>query len=148
MNADLVIQSVVRWTHILSAILLLGGIFFLRYVHLPAAKTLAAQDARKLHEALMRRWRRVVMICTFLLLASGLYTFATLSLQKAKESALYHPIFGIKFFAAMVVFFLASVLCGRSQAFERIRANPSKWLTFTALLTMLVVILAGVLRNL
>ena len=57
-TSEVLLRSVVRWAHILSAVVLLGGIFFLRYVQLPASKTLGDEEARQLNEASMRRWRR------------------------------------------------------------------------------------------
>ena len=47
---------------------------------------------------------------------------------------------------ALVVFFLASVLVGRSPKFEGMRANRKKWMTVTILLAAVVVAIGGFLK--
>jgi hypothetical protein len=52
----------------------------------------------------------------------------------------YHPIFGVKFLLALAIFFLASVLVGRSDMARKARENAATWLT--ALVAMILVLLA------
>ena len=138
-----------RWAHILSAVILVGGVFFMRFMLMPAVKeNLQEKDSRKLHTALMDRWKRVAMISMGLLLISGIYNFITLSIPKGKETALYHPLFGIKFLAAFCIFFVTSALLGRSQVFEGMRKNPGKWMAFNLVLAIVVILIGGVLKNL
>lgn len=89
------------------------------------------------------------MACITLLLLSGMYNFMTIGMEKAKQvGALYHALLGIKILAAFGVFFLASVLTGRSPAFESMRTNSKKWLAITASLGILVVLISGILSKL
>lgn len=149
MSADLILPIVFRWVHILSAVVAVGGTIFIRFVLTPAVKaTLADEQHAALRERLMRRWHVVVMACITGLLVSGVYNFVTLSLPKAKGIPAYHPLFGVKFLAAMGVFFLASALTGRSPGFAPLRANARKWLAVNVALAVVVILLSGVLKNL
>lgn len=143
------IRIVVRWLHILPAAVLVGGIIFQWWVLLPASREALDEEPReKLHGAALGRWKVLVMLSIILLLASGFYNFFTISLEKAKDQPLYHPLFGVKFLAALGFFFLTSVLGGRSTAFAGMRARPEKWLALNTALALVVVLAGGVLKNL
>ncbi len=47
---------------------------------------------------------------------------------------------------AFVLFFLASVLVGRSAAFEAMRKNREKWLKLVVLIAAVIVSLSGVVK--
>ena len=65
-----------RWTHIIFAIIAVGGVFFMRFVVHPAAVEALDEAGRKtLREAAMKRWKRWVMMSIGLLLVSGLYNY-------------------------------------------------------------------------
>ncbi len=152
MSTELAILVLARWVHILSAIVLVGGALFLWCAWWPALRDLEDDELRsRLQAAVAARWRKLVMVAIGLLLLSGMYNFVVSSIPRAKEAvvtAVYHAIFGVKFLAAIGVFFLTSVLLGRSAAFDRMRARPGKWLALNALLAVAVVLLSGVLKNL
>ncbi len=149
MTAEIAIQSLVRWIHVLSGTVLAGGIIFWALVLRPAMRDrLSGEPAEALGAGMASRWRALVGLSTLLLLASGFYNFFTLSLDRAKDEPLYHPIFGIKFLAALGIFFLSAALVGRSSAFERMRADPGKWLALNAILATLVLLLGGILKSL
>ena len=136
----------VRWIHILSAITAVGGLFFLRFVLLPAARdTLDDETHAKLREAVMKRWKKVVMVVIGLLFLTGLYNLMVVGMPKVKEHPSYPMIFGIKFLAALGVFFLASVLAGSAKVFDGLRARAPLWMSIAALLAVVVVVLSGVL---
>ncbi len=152
MSTELAILVLARWVHILSAIVLVGGALFLWCALWPALRDVADDEARsRLQAAVAGRWRKLAMAAIGLLLLSGMYNFVVSSIPRAKEAdvtAVYHAIFGVKFLAAIGVFFLTSVLLGRAPAFDRMRATPGKWLALNALLAVAVVLLSGVLKNL
>ena len=101
-----------------------------------------------LSQAVNARWKKIVNACVGLLLLSGLANFALFGVDKAKEvGSQYHMIFGIKFLAAMGVFFFVSALTGKSAALEGIRKNRGRWLAVTIALGVLVVLLAGYLNR-
>ena len=101
----------------------------------------------RLKEAIDRRWRVVVMVCVTLLLVSGLANFVLFQAPVHKGQSLYHALFGVKFLAAMIVFFLASALSGRSRALAPIRANARFYVGVAATLVLAILLISGVLRS-
>lgn len=140
---------VFRWMHVLAAVIAVGGVLFQRLVLMPAARgTLDEGQIVHLHEAVTRRWKIVLMTCIGLLLVSGFWNFFTISLDKAKDAPAYHGLFGLKFLAALAVFFLGSALTGRSPAFRVLRDRRAYWTGVTAILAVLVVLVSGILKYL
>jgi uncharacterized membrane protein len=149
MSAEFLLSVVFRWAHILAAVIAVGGTIFIRFVLMPtAAEVLGAEQHAAQRAAIMKRWQRWIMVCIALLLFSGLYNFVTLSLPRARGVPVYHALFGVKFLAALGVFFIASALTGRSKVFEGMRAHSRKWMTLNVILAVLVVLISGVLKNL
>jgi uncharacterized membrane protein len=147
MNVDW-LAVLFRWIHVLAAVVAVGGVLFQRLVLMPSVQA-SIDDGRraKLHEEVARRWKGVLMACIGLLLVSGFYNFFTVSLDKAESVPVYHSLFGVKFLAALVVFFLGSALVGRARAFEGMRRNRSRWLGITAVLAVVVILVSGVLKS-
>ena len=149
MTTEMLLPILFRWTHILAAVIAIGGTIFMRFVLLPSAReALTEEQHAALRAKLMGRWKLVVMICIAALLISGMFNFMTISLTKAKSQAMYHPLFGIKFLAALGVFFIASALTGRSTAFESLRKKAGLWMLVAAVLGIAVILISGVLKNL
>jgi uncharacterized membrane protein len=137
-----------RWLHIASAIVAIGGVAFSLIALLPAAReTLDDASHERLREALRRRWARVVHVSIVLLLVTGGLNFVWLALPPKIEPMPYHAIFGVKFLAAMGVFFLASVLVGRSPGFAEMRKGRAKWLAVILALAAVIVLVSGVLSQ-
>ncbi|MDH3283353.1 MAG: hypothetical protein OEQ13_01325 [Acidobacteriota bacterium] len=149
MASDLTIRLLFRWLHVVTAVVAVGGLVFLRFVLLPAVQeALTPEQHAALRERLMRRWRIVVFASIAVLFVSGMYNFMAVSINKGRELPAYHMLFGIKFLAALGVFFLASIMAGRSAAFEPLRRRGGLWLGVTAALGVLVILLGGILHNL
>lgn len=139
-----------RWLHILAAVAAGGGAIFARTSLLPAAAELPEDARRAVLAGTRTRWSRVVMTAILFLIVSGFYNFFVGPIGKSKPveeyTGMYHAIFGIKFLLALAVFFLASLLSGRSEAAERFRAQGMKWHTVTMWLVIVIICLSGVLR--
>lgn len=138
-----------RWIHVGTAIVLIGGAVFQRYVLLPAAAELpeAAHDA--LRARILGRWKRFVMIGIALFLLTGFYNYLVVAIPAHRsdpQKGLYHGLVGVKIILSFAVFFLASALVGRSPALEKFRRNPRTWLGVTVLLSALIVGIAGYLK--
>lgn len=148
METSLLLPVLVRWLHVVTAVVAVGGLVFIAFVLRPAAsRALDDRAHAALRDAVMGRWRVVVMLAVALLFISGMVTLVTESMEKAQDVPAYHPLFGIKFLLALVVFFFASVLAGRSPAFEKLRQNAPRWTAITAVLALLVVMIAGLLAS-
>lgn len=136
---------VARWAHVLGAILLVGGLAYMTLVALPSISS-GAEPAR-LRSELDRRWRWLVIVSSVVLLASGLYNLMSEGLAKGDAAPGYHAWFGAKFVLAIVVFFLAAALSGRSAALSRLREAGRTWSLVTLAAAVLTVLIAGVLRS-
>lgn len=137
-----------RWMHILAAITAVGGTIFMRFALLPAVAELPETVRKDFHEAVRSRWARPVQLSILFLLLSGVYNIISmLNEYDVAKVRLYHPLFGIKFLLALVIFFLASVLTGRSARTQKFRDNRRLWLTVNLVLAILVVCISGILRK-
>ena len=136
-----------RWLHIVPAVAAGGATLYAAVALLPTLGELPEADRARWREALTRRWRAVFMACTTLLLGSGLLNFILYQAPVHKGQALYHALFGMKFLAAMVVFFLGAALTGRSAGLAKIRANAGFWTSVSAVLVILILLMSGVLRG-
>lgn len=134
-----------RWTHVGTAIVVLGGSVFMRFVLMPAAQQLPQAEHDALRARVMGTWKKFVHIGIVLFLVSGFYNFFR-TISKGPVEPLYHALIGTKILLSFGVFFLASALVGRSSAFEGLRRNSKKWLAVTIALAAIVVALAGVAK--
>jgi uncharacterized membrane protein len=144
---------VLRWVHIISACLAIGGPFMLRYVAIPTIKkNLAEEAAEELRQKILGRWKFFVQLLIAAFLITGGYSF-WINFQEVKTwpavyKMCYHAVFGLKIIAAFAVFFIASALVGRSQAFEKIRKRHKIWTTLMILLAFSVVLCGNILNQL
>ncbi len=137
-----------RWMHILAAITAVGGLIFMRVALVPAVGALPEASRKDFHEAVRSRWARPVQLSIMFLLLSGIFNIISLENQyDLGKVPPYRLLFGIKFILALPVFFLASVLTGRSNFGQRFRDNRKLWLTVNIVLTVIIVCLSGVLRK-
>ena len=145
---DTLLPILSRWIHVGTAVVLVGGVVFKRYVLIPAAASLPDEAHNSLRERVMGTWRKYVMIGIVLLLVSGLYNYYVVitTTTRAEQSKLYHPLMGVKIILALVIFFLASALVGRSPALEGIRQKGRMWMSVSIVLAALVIAIAGYLK--
>lgn len=132
-----------RWMHVGTAIVLVGGTCFLRFVLAPAAAQLSDEEHAKLKELVMKKWKMFVHIGIVLFLVSGFYNFIVVQVPRHRGDSLYHALIGIKILLALAIFFFASALVGRSKTFDGMRANAKKWQTVIIVLAAIVVGISG-----
>ncbi|MFM7135947.1 MAG: hypothetical protein ACKO1M_02595 [Planctomycetota bacterium] len=147
-----------RWAHVLAAIVALGGLLFARFAFVPAAEELGAETADRLHAGVRRRWLPWVIGSITLLLGSGLANYILLMRRVKGAPELwggdwmgqtgYHALFGVKFLLALIVFYLASGLVGRGAGTQWIRDARKQWLSVTIGLGVAVVLISGWMRQL
>lgn len=140
---------ILRYMHILGAIALMGGTLFMRFALRPAVMTLDTGARAVLHEQVRRRWSKVVMLATLLLLASGIANLALAGRYEYKpvmEGMSYHMVVGIKLLLSLPIFFIAAILMGRTSLAQRMQANAELWLSINLMLALLMVLIGGMLR--
>ena len=140
MDIPQLIALLSRWLHIIPAMILVGGTLFLRFSLVPAA--IETNPSSELREAVRKRWARMVMLSILLLLLSGLYNAA----QKAinyELSMVYNVMLLLKIILGLAVFYLLSVLSGRSDRAKRLREREPYWLNITSALMIVLVCIAG-----
>lgn len=138
---------VMRWMHILAAIVALGGSIFIRFVLQPSAKqVLDDKTHADLRAAVTRRWMRFVHTCILLFLVSGFYNYLAIQAPAHKGQSIYHMLFGIKFLLALVVFALAIALTSLKPWSAKLRANAPFWLGLLIALAVVVVGISGYMR--
>ena len=143
-----ILAIVVRWLHILAATIAVGGPIFAWGAFLPAAQTLPEGIRKDLLEAVRSRWAKYVHTAILLLLLSGFYNFFTAVARYDLPRPTYHILFGVKFLAALGMFFLASMLHGRSAAALAFRQNARRWAAVIIVLGLTVIGISGVMRSL
>ena len=157
MNAIDPTTLLLRWAHVLAAIVAMGGLVFARFGLVPALMDVDPATREKIHDAIRRRWLPWVIGSITVLLASGLANFLLFNGRVKAEGWNdglwmrqhgYHALFGAKFLLALVVFYFASGLVGRGQGTQWIRNDRAKWLSVTLGLALAVVMLSGWMRQL
>ena len=140
------IALVSRWAHIITAVVLVGGTVFLRFVLGPAAAQLPDDSHAKLKELVMGTWKKFVHGGIALFLISGFYNYLVVQAPLHKGDKLYHALMGIKILLALAVFLIASGLVGRSKAFAGMRAQAKLWQGILVTLAMLIIGISGFVK--
>ncbi len=145
MNTQEIVALASRWVHIVFAMTLVGGILFMRMALLPARRQ-AGAIPDQLQQAIRARWSRLVMLSALMLIISGVYNL-TVILGSSRLPPSYHALLGIKLLFALAIFFLSSILAGRTSAAKRWQQKESLWLTVNLLLALALVALAGAMKQ-
>jgi uncharacterized membrane protein len=143
MSTQEIIGLVSRWFHILPAIALVGGTLFMRFSFVPAASE--SNASAELRESVRRRWAKLVMISILFLLVSGLYNTA-MKAMGFHLSVSYNLLLGVKILLGLAIFYLASVLSGRSKTAQKFREREQHWLNILCVLMLAVVLIAGFMK--
>jgi uncharacterized membrane protein len=141
----LTLDVISRIVHVGTVIALIGGSAFTLLVLMPSARELSDESHDTLAAAVQSRWKRFVHIGVALILISGIYNYVQ-AVSNHKGDGLYHALIGIKFLIAMVVFFIAAALVGRSAKLEPIRQSKAKWLTILLLLAATIIAISGFVK--
>ena len=143
-DSAFIVRIVSRMIHILCAIIIGGGLFYMRSILSPAGADACFADRRS-------AWARWVGAATFLLIATGLFTYIV-NIRGAKAAgeplpSTYHMLFGIKFALAFVVFFIAAILAGKTAAADRFRNNIRRWLNIAWTAVIAIVVVGALMRS-
>lgn len=138
-----VMYVALRVLHLLSALVLVGGLFYTKAILLPAGTDPYAGRRQA--------WARWVGAASLFLLVSGLMNFLNInSTAKAAGAPLpsaYHMMFGIKFLLGLFVMFVAAILAGRTPLADRFREKSGMWLNLGLAASLAIVIVGAILRT-
>ncbi len=140
---------VLRYMHILGAIIMMGGAIYIRFILMDASQFLPGDQRAELLSAAKRKWSRWVMLGTALLLLSGLTNMGLASRQEFSglaTSAQYNMLLGIKLILALPIFFVAALLSGKSALAQKIEQKSTFWLNVCLVLALIMVLMGGYLR--
>jgi hypothetical protein len=148
MDSELLFYSLTRILHVGTAIVVVGGTFFIRFVLFPAATQNLSEDVHaRLRSAVTGTWKKIVHAGIGLfILTGGINYYRVIAEGKHKGDALYHALLGTKIILALVIFFIASALVGRSPAFEGMRRKAPQWMLVNLLLAAIIIAVSGFLR--
>jgi uncharacterized membrane protein len=116
-----VLGLLMRWTHVISVITLLGGFVYARLVLAPALKALPGTERRTLGDQAAERFRPILVTVVFTILGSGLYNYLT----RTAFPPGYHMWMGIKLLLVLHVLAAAllSAMSGGDEAKRNRRAT-------------------------
>lgn len=143
-------QSLIRFLHIAAAILAAGGALYQFFALHPALQSLDAEQRVRLREAVVDRWRPVVIACIVILLATGLINFGVYRMRAigSEYKMLYHMLFGVKTLAALAVFHASAVLILPGEKGRRYRDRAKFWLALIAAMLTIIIAAGAVMRYL
>jgi uncharacterized membrane protein len=132
------LNVIMRWLHITSVVVLVGGVLYARLVVAPAVGALPAAEQDTLGDAMAARFRSLLYLTVLFLLATGIYNlFLNLG-----RGPLYQALLGIKMLLALHVFAVGFLIVKPK--------NPKRARQLTGIMISGVVIIAisAVLRQL
>ncbi len=139
-----IIGILMRWAHIVSAVVLVGGITYARVVAFPAlAKTGEDDGALPLFERLTLRYRPMVIAAIVGLVISGLYNFLT----RRGHTPYFYTWFGIKILLALHVFAASILAVKPSDATPEEETRRARRMTGVIVSGLLIILISAYLRR-
>ena len=120
----------------------------MRFALLPTVMQLDPNTKATIHQQVRIRWSKFVMLAAALLLISGIANLG-LAARYTYEPVFgmsYHMVVGIKFILALPIFFVASLLAGRSSLAQKAQANAKTWMNVNLTLALVMVLIGGALK--
>jgi uncharacterized membrane protein len=132
-----ILTTLMRWIHISSVIVLIGGVVFWRFVMDPSTKKISPEDYRELEEGAAAHFRPVVYVAMATLVISGIFNYLT----KGSMSTLYHILIGIKLL--LVLHVLAVLILATAKD----NARRGRQLFGAAVSGLIIVLISGFLKG-
>jgi uncharacterized membrane protein len=140
-----IVPLIMRWFHMLGAMILVGGLLYLYFGLRGALPSLGDETRVVFRNRAVQPWKHFVALAFVLLLVSGFYNYLTITRHLHEEQPLYHALFGIKFLLALAAFAFVFIVTSTMSWSENLREKPVMW--YLALLTSVaVVLIAGYMR--
>ncbi len=140
-------SAIVQWVHLLSAVLAVGGVAFVRLVLLPAAGSIAEVGAASLVQRAVARFRPILWTCIGLLLATGLCNVFLLAARGGLTLSGYTHVLTAKIVLALVMFGIAFALTLPGDPNSGLRARRKLWLAVNVAIGVTVLFLSAYLRR-
>ncbi len=138
----------IQWLHLLSAIVAIGGSFFLRFVLLPASRSLDEVQQRQLTDGVMKRFRPILWVSIAVLFFTGLYNVGMVAMRGGLAAApAYLHILLTKILLALVIFGIAFLLTTPGDLFSSLKTRRKQLLAVNVVLAVIVVFLSAYLRR-
>src|SRR5437764_9953307 len=115
-----------RWVHIASAVTILGGFVYARFILAPALASYPPGGAAALSNRAVNQFRPILYTAIVAILVSGLYNYLT----KPAYPPHYHMVIGVKFLLVLHIF-ATSVLYTIPNANEGNRLSRLTWLVLS-----------------
>jgi len=135
-----------RFLHILGAIILVGGLIYLRTVVMPSPAAINAKNVDEKFGGLRAKWAMWIGIATALLLITGTWNLVMM-FRTYKFATSYHMLLGLKILAAFALFAVAALVAGRTVAAEVVREKMRMWVGIAVALGVLTVALGSMMRS-
>ncbi len=137
-----VIGILMRWVHIASAAVLIGGLIYARVVVAPMLGESSPEERAESLDQLGSRFRPLVYAAIAGLVVSGLYSF----LLHRGHTPYYHAWFGVKVLLALHVFAAAALAVRSSRVPSEDEAKRLRRMSGAILSGLVVILIAAYLR--
>jgi len=100
------LNVLMRWLHLTSMVVLIGGVLYARFVIVPALTSLPAQDQDTLGAAMSARYRSLLYLAMLFLTGTGIYNMV----MNLGRGPVYQALLGIKLLLVLHVFAVAFLI--------------------------------------
>ena len=136
-----VIEVVVRYVHVVSAVVLVGGMIFVSIAVKPALKVLGDDQRRDFLDILHKRFVRVALGCFAALFITGAYNWVKLAPVYKEMGPKGNAVIGIKVLLAAIAFL---IVWTRSIGLLKLPGKVCHLINLH--LAAIIILLAGLLR--
>jgi uncharacterized membrane protein len=142
-----------RLLHILSAIILVGGLFYIWAVVTPTSSSLPLREGLGEGSSVdyyfggrRATWAKWIGAASLLLLATGLWNFISM-VTANKLHFTYHILGLVKILLALALMLLAALLAGRTATADSLRRKWQFWLSLAVLIGVITVAVGSTMRT-
>ena len=136
-----VIDILIRYVHVVSAVIVVGGIIFISVAVKPALKVLDDDQRRDFQDIMHKRFVRMVLGCFAALFVTGVYNWVKLVPQYQAMGPKGNAVIGIKMLLAAIVFL---IVWTRSLGLLKLPGKACHLINLH--LVAIIILLAGLLR--
>ena len=140
------LDLILRLAHIIPAIFLAGGIFFMWATLVPALSGVTDETRKTVLDAVRAKWAKIVMAASGILLITGLFNAVRAILAYEFTGGPYHIYVVLKLVLAIAIMFISARLAGRSAGAEKFREKLSFWLSVNTGLVFVLILVASTMR--